>query len=53
MVLRDVDLAAVHVLEDGIHVVVGDVLQHDDGVSGGVVVQEEFEVGRARGEDDL
>ena len=47
MVLGDVDLSSVHELEDGGEVLEGHVIQNDDGVLGGVLLQKSLEVGTA------
>jgi hypothetical protein len=51
LILRHVDLARVHELEDGRQVLEGDVFEDDDWVLGWVLLEKSFEVGRARRED--
>ena len=53
LVLRHVDLAGVHELEDCRQVGKWDVFQDDDGVLGGVLLQQGLEVGAAGGQDHL
>ena len=51
--LSDIDLASVHKLQDGGEVGEGNVLQDDDGVLGGVLLQKVLEVGRTGTENHL
>ena len=51
--LCNIDFSGVHELEDGCQVLEGDVFQDDDGVLGGVLLQQGLEVGRAGGQDHL
>jgi len=53
LVLGDVDLSSVHELQDGGEVLEGHVLQNDDGVLGGVLLQKSLEVGAACRQDHL
>jgi len=53
LVLGDVDLAPVHVLEDGLHIRVADVLEHDDRVGTGDLEEQRLEVGRTGGQHHL
>lgn len=53
LLLGDVDLTAVHVLEDGPDLGVLDVLEDDDGVRAGVLQEQRLEVGRASGQHHL
>ena len=53
VLLVDGDLAAVHELEQGLHLLVADVAEEDDGVPVGGVVQHGLEVGRAGREHHL
>ena len=43
--LGDIDLSSVHELQDGREVLEGDVFQNDDGMFGGVLLQQGLEVG--------
>ena len=51
--LGHVHLSSVHELQDGGEVLEGDVLEDDDGVLGGVLLQQVLEVGAAGAEDHL
>ena len=53
MVLCHVHLAGIHELEDGCQVLERNVLQDDDGMLGGVLLQQRLEVGAAGREDHL
>ena len=53
LLLRHVDLALVHVVEDGADVVVLDVLEEDDRVVAHVLREQRLEVRGAGAEDDL
>lgn len=53
LILRYIDLAAVHVLKDGLHVHVADVLEHDNRVRAGHLEEQRLEVGGARGQYHL
>ena len=53
LVLGHVHLAGIHELEDRGEMLEGNVFEDDDGVLGGVLLQEGLEVGRAGGEDHL
>ena len=51
--LGHIDLSSIHELQDGRQVLEGDVFQNDDGMLGGVLLQQGLEVGAAGGEDHL
>ena len=53
LVLSHVDLASVHELQDGGQMGEGDVFEDDDGMLGGVLLQQSLEVGAAGGQDHL
>ena len=53
LILRHVHLPGVHELQDGREVLEGHVLEDDDGVLGGVLLEQGLEVGGAGREDHL
>ena len=53
LILGNIHLASVHELQDGRQMGEGDVFEDDDGVLGGVLLQQSFEVGAAGRENHL
>merc|ERR1719206_635035 len=53
LLLGHVHLSSIHELEDGSEVRKGDILEYDDRVLGGVLLQQVLEVGRAGAQDHL
>ena len=53
MYLRDVDLPAVHEVDELLDVRELDILEDEDGAALGVLLEHPLEVGGARGEHDL
>ena len=51
--LSNINFSSIHELQDGGEVLEGDVLEDDDGVLGGVLLQQVLEVGAAGAEDHL
>ena len=51
--LCDIDLSGIHEFENGCQVLKGDVLQDDDRVFSGVLLEQSLEVGGAGGQNHL
>ena len=51
--LSNIDLSSIHELQDGSQMLEWNVLEDDDGVLGGVLLQQSLEIGRTSGENHL